>query len=176
LATEALHLSSVEASSGTTTTIALPSGPVVVRIPPVRSGGFLKIQTAQGSKYLRVRVIRSPGRRLVRAVGAFLVFIMFAMGPVFLIAGVIAPPPNPNSAPLCGAQQMDPSDVCQITDDNGSTTTYNYAQMQQMQPGPGALIAVGGMLTAADAVDVLVVVLKRRARRKKPVLVRALPA
>lgn len=176
-APQALYLSPAQASSGTTLTIALPSGPVTARIPPVRSGKILKVKTAHGEEYLRVRVTLSMGRRLSRVVSGFILFIMIAMGPVFLISSAFAPPPNPYAPPMCGGQVMGTSDSCEI-DDQGASTTYTYTQMQQMQTetGNSGLVAVGAILTGCDVTAAVVVLLMRRSLRKHPIPVRAAPA
>ena len=174
MAAQTLYLSPAQASSGVTVTIALPSGPVTARIPPIGNGKIVRIKTPQGEKYVRVRVTSPKGRRLTRAIKAFVLFIMFAMGPVFLITGALAPPPDPNAPPNCGSQQMNPSDTCQIYNLD-SSTTYTYTQMQQMQTqaGNSGPITVGAILTAVDLAAGVIVLARRRSSRKGPVRVLA---
>ena len=179
MAAEALHLSSTEASSGTTMTIALPSGPVTVRIPPVSSGRILKIQTSQGARYFRVRVAASPGRLLMRAVVGLVLLVMAALGPATLIASAYAPTPNPNAVPTCDGQPMSPSDRCEIIATDG-TATYSYTEMQQMQAqdqaSPGGIAAIGATLTGIDVAGVVIFLLKRRSVRRHPIPVLTAPA
>lgn len=181
MAAEALHLSSTEASSGTTVTIALPSGPVTARIPPVRSGRILEIQTPQGARYLRVRVAASPGRLLMWAMVGLVLLVMVALGPGTLIASAYAPTPNPNAVPTCDDQPMTPSDQCQII---GSGHIYTYTEMQQRQAqaqaqsqaSPGGLAAIGATFTGLDVAGVVIFLLKRRSVRRHPIPVRTAPA
>lgn len=177
MAVNALRLSSAKASSGGTMTIALPSGPVTATIPPVRNGQVLKIQTPQGTQYLRVRLTLSPARLLAHIITGFMLLLMVALGPGALIASAFAPPPDPNAAPTCDGQTMDTADRCELSGDvNG---TYDYMQMQQLQAqqlSPGRLVAVGSILTGMDAVGVAVYLVQRRSVRRHPIPVRIAPA
>ena len=178
MAVNALRLSSAEASSGGTMTIALPSGPVTATIPPVRNGQVLKIQTPQGTQYVRVRVTLSPTRLLAHIFTGFMLLLMAALGPGTLIASAFAPTPNPNAVPTCGGELMDPSDRCEVIGSGG--TFYTYTDMQQMharsQTSPGQLAAVGSILTGADAAVVAVCLVQRRLVRRHPIPVRIAPA
>ncbi|NUR63426.1 MAG: hypothetical protein HOV87_32920 [Catenulispora sp.] len=178
MAADALHLSSAEASSGATMTITLPSGPVTAKIPPVRNGQVLKIQGPQGAQYVRVHVIPSPARRLMRVFAGLVLLVPAGLGPAVLISSAFAPRPNPNAVPICDGQSMGPSDRCQFSGD--INVVYTYTEMQQReaqsQPSPGALAAGGSILTGVDVVVVAVYLVQRRLVRRHPVPVRAVPA
>jgi len=178
MAADALRLSSAEASSGATMTIALPSGPVTAKIPPVRNGRVLKIQTPHGAQYVRVRVAPSRAQLLMRVFAGLVLLIPAGLGPAILIASAFAPTPNPNAVPTCGGELMDPSDRCEVIGSGG--TFYTYTDMQQMharsQTSPGQLAAVGSILTGADAAVVAVCLVQRRLVRRHPIPVRIAPA
>ena len=174
---DALRLSSAAASSGATMSIALPSGPVTAKIPPVRSGQVLKIQTPQGTQYVRVHVTLSPARLLMRVFTGLMLLLMAVLGPGTLIASAFAPAPDPNAVPTCDGQPMDTSDRCELSGDvNG---TYTYTAMQQMetqQTSPHTLVVVGSILTGTDAVVAAVYLVQRRSVRRHPIPVRTVPA
>lgn len=169
-----LKLSREQASAGAAVTIPLPTGTVRASLPPVQTGGVVKIRTAQGDQYLRVRVTPSIGRRLTMGVAAVVLLFMFGLGPIALVTAAVSPPPDPNAAPLCSGQVMSPGDICQITTEGGSTN-YTYLEMQQMQTAEGnsGLVAVGVMCTAIDVVAGVIVYAKRRRALKHPVAVLA---
>lgn len=168
MAANTLRLSSAEASSGATMTIALPSGPVTAKIPPVRNGRVLKVQTPQGTQYVRVRLTPSPAQRLAHVVTGLMLLLMAVLGPGALIASAFAPAPDPT----CAGQTMDTADRCELSGDvNG---IYNYTEMQQMRARQ--LVAVGSILTGIDAVGAAVYLVQRRSARRHPIPVRIVPA
>ncbi len=176
MAAQTVRLTPTQAVSGAILTIALPTGPVTAKIPRVQNGRTLRIETAEGAVDVRVRVALSPGRIFMRVLATPFLLLMIALGPGALTASAFAPPPNPNAAPLCASQVMDPTDTCEITTVGGSTT-YSYTQMQQMQTQAGwsGLIAVGATITVIDLTAGLIVLLKRRSLRKNAIAVRAVP-
>ncbi|GHC60326.1 LppU/SCO3897 family protein [Streptomyces cinnamoneus] len=55
-----LWLTPEEAAFGVTRAVGLPSGPVNVRIPPVRDGDLIRVSTDKGEAHLRIRVGGAP--------------------------------------------------------------------------------------------------------------------
>ncbi|PNE34441.1 hypothetical protein AF335_07560 [Streptomyces eurocidicus] len=64
-----LSLTPKEASSGVIRSVDLPSGPVMVRVPPLPGGGLVRILTAHGEVRIRVTVSAGPGRRTPMLLG-----------------------------------------------------------------------------------------------------------